>query len=120
MSAIKKSNEAILNIDKNIVNALNKQRPNDKILKVLSNKFAVVKPAYINGNFDEPQVCGLHNGIIYFYGYVKTIENFYEDIVKPKYNKYEYTHLNNNTIKKTFIKVNRYKSLYVKILKLLK
>ena len=64
---IKKSNVAVLNIDINIKDALKNQRKDDKIIKVLSNKFALVQASYTNGTFTEPQICGLHNGVIYFY-----------------------------------------------------
>ncbi len=51
----------------NIEEALKELRPEDKVVKILSNKFAVVQSAYENGTFDTPSVCGLDKHTIYFY-----------------------------------------------------
>ena len=114
-------------IDKNIVEALKNQRPNDKVIKILSNKFAIVQGAYIGGGFDVPAVCGLHNGTIYFYGNLDTIKQFYTNNIEPMQNEYigiYYDPFIQNgyktyKFKRKFIKHNRYKMQYRRILKLI-
>jgi len=53
----------------NIEQALKADRPTDKIIKILNNKFAIVQSAFTNGTFDVPSLCGLDNGKVYFYGH---------------------------------------------------
>lgn len=52
---------------KNIEQALIIDRPNDKIIKVLNNKYAIVSAVFDNGKFEKPQICFLNNGTIFFY-----------------------------------------------------
>lgn len=66
-------------IHKNITEAMGELRPNDKIVRVLSNKFAVVKAQFTSGNYDKPCIMGLHNGKIYTY--VMNV-NHWQDKVK--------------------------------------
>ena len=77
-----------MNIDKNITDALKNQRPNDKVIKVLSNKFAIVESSYTNGSFDKPKICGLHDNIIYFYGTIEGVKTFYLNYIEPKKNEF--------------------------------
>lgn len=51
-----------------ISEALSVERPTDKIVKVLSNKFAIVESPFENGRYDKPKVCGIENNKIYFCG----------------------------------------------------
>lgn len=51
----------------NIVDALKELRPNDKPVKVLSNKFAIVMPAYEDGGFADKTVMGLDKDVVYSY-----------------------------------------------------
>jgi len=51
----------------NIQQALIIQRPDDIIVKVINNKWAIVKAAFDNGEFEKEQICFLSNGTIYFY-----------------------------------------------------
>lgn len=54
---------------KTILEALESERPNDKIIKTLSNKFAIVQSVYENGTYEDcHSIAGLDNGTIYFYG----------------------------------------------------
>lgn len=53
---------------KNIEEALKSDRPNDKVVRIINNKFALVQSAFTNGQFDDTSLCGLDNGTIYFYG----------------------------------------------------
>jgi hypothetical protein len=50
-----------------IEEALAELRHEDKVVKILSNKYAVVQSAFIGGGYDTPSVCGLHKNKIYFY-----------------------------------------------------
>lgn len=52
---------------KNIEQALVIERPFDKVLRIVDNKWAIVMSAYDNGTFAEPSLCYLDNGVIYFY-----------------------------------------------------
>lgn len=52
---------------KNIEEALRELRPEDKVLKILSNKYAVVQSRFIGGGLDTPSVCGLNESKIHFY-----------------------------------------------------
>ena len=52
---------------KNIVEAINKLRPGDRIDKVISNKFAIVSPLCTNGNFADKTIMGLDNGKVFSY-----------------------------------------------------
>jgi hypothetical protein len=52
---------------KNIEEALKVLRPNDLVDTILSNKFAIVQPAYDNGRYDSTHVCGLNESEIHFY-----------------------------------------------------
>lgn len=117
-------------MDKNIIDALKNQRPGDKIIKILSNKFAIVQSSYTDGTFDDDDsVCGLHNGTIYFYGKLSIINNFYINIVEPMQNEYVTTYFDTYSRKSNgflsydykvrFVKHNRYKMQYRRILKLL-
>lgn len=55
---------------KNISEALKAERPNDVIVKILNNKFAIVKCAYENGKIEiESSICSLDNNKIYFHGH---------------------------------------------------
>jgi hypothetical protein len=58
-----------MKVFKNIHEALLNDRPNDKIVKVLSNKFAIVQSVFTNGEFDTMSLCELNNGVIYFRGH---------------------------------------------------
>lgn len=62
---------------KNISEALQNERPYDKVIEILSNKFAVVKIACTNGTYmQEHEIMGLGgNGIVYGYGKKSTIKN---------------------------------------------
>lgn len=51
----------------NIEEALKELRPEDKVVKILNNKFAVVQSSFIGGGYDTPSVCGLYKNTIYFY-----------------------------------------------------
>lgn len=51
---------------KNITEALKIERPNDKVVEVLSNKFAIVKPAFIGGGFGDSYVMGIGKGTTVF------------------------------------------------------
>ena len=110
-------------IDKNITDALKNQRPNDKVIKILSNKFAIVKSSFTDGTFDKPKICGLHNGIVYFYGALDYIKKYITNTIEPMQN--EYTTTAYNTVnggiryKTKFVKHNRFKMQYRRILKLI-
>lgn len=52
---------------KNIEQALIINRPDDKIVKILNNKYAIVNAAFDNGTFDKDVICFLSNGTVYFY-----------------------------------------------------
>lgn len=59
---------------KNIEEALKVERPNDEVVKILSNKFAIVRPALIGGGFADEQIMGISNSTtVYSYGSVKNI-----------------------------------------------
>jgi len=47
--------------------ALATLRPQDKVVKILSNKFAIVQAAFEDGKLDSPCVCGLNEDKIEFY-----------------------------------------------------
>ena len=52
----------------NIIEAMKEQRPDDKIIKVLSNKFCIAKCKCMDGSFTkENYYFGLDNGKIYSY-----------------------------------------------------
>lgn len=54
---------------KNIVEALEVERPGDKILKQLSNNFAIVQSMYENGTYeDQASIMGLSKNIPMCYG----------------------------------------------------
>ena len=52
---------------KSIEEALPHLRPGDKLVKVLSNKFAFVEPVYTDGKFAPKSLMGLHNNVIHTY-----------------------------------------------------
>lgn len=54
---------------KTIQEALAAERPTDRIVKVLSNKFAIVESLFENGTYDVPAVAGLcYDQKIKFFG----------------------------------------------------
>ena len=52
---------------KSIEEALPILRPGDKLVKVLNNKFAFVKPVYENGKFGDERLMGLNDNTIFTY-----------------------------------------------------
>ena len=108
----------------NILNALKTQRPNDKVIKILSNKFAIVEAAYTDGTYSKKSVYGLHNKIVYCYGQLDRIENFYTSHLEGLKNGYQQTAYDRPEggiiYKRHFIKHNRQKRQYRKILNLIK
>jgi hypothetical protein len=61
----------------NISEALKTQRPNDRVIKILSNKFAIVQSIYDNGSFEDlHSLCGLDNGTVFFYGKAEAFGKF--------------------------------------------
>jgi len=72
---------------KTIQAALIVDRPNDQIIKIFNNKFAIVKSAFDNGKFSEPQICFLNNGIIYFFpAELKELKKYIEYIFRLYWN----------------------------------
>jgi hypothetical protein len=79
----------------NIKDALKNQRPNDKIVRVLSNKYAIIKASFTNSTFDNESICGLKNGVIFCYCLsVKNKDIFFKKV------------LSEPNIRKTFIAYN--------------
>ena len=63
----------------NISELFKKERPTDRIIKVLSNKFLLAQCMYDNGTFAKAAtVFGLDNGKFYSYGHTdnNTLESF--------------------------------------------
>jgi hypothetical protein len=54
----------------NISDALKVLRPEDKVIKIISNKYAIIRSAYEGGGFDEPHICGLYKNKIVSYCYM--------------------------------------------------
>jgi len=103
-----------------IKDAIKQLRPNDNIVKILSNKFAIVNPAYTDGTFDVNTLIYLDNGIIYSLGYAKNIKKFYQENYKPLPNfKKTYTYLINGKVKTSIIDYRKTKHTYRKAIQLL-
>jgi hypothetical protein len=110
---------------KNIREALINERPTDKIVSILSNKYAIVQSLYTNGVYSEPSICGLDKNKIYFYGNIYR-DNTWKNLKAYIVNKvltmpnHENRMTGYNHIKEYVLKsVNnkRYKKNYRKILK---
>ena len=84
-----------------IKDAIKQQRPNDAIVNILSNKFAIVNAAYTDGTFENVNILiYLDNGIVYTLGYAKNVKKFYQENYKPLPNfKKVYTYLINGKVK---------------------
>jgi len=96
---------------KNVKDALKELRSTDKIESVLSNKFAIVKSLYENGDYSEPAICGLIDQKIKFFGELEGIEgNLKKRINTPKissyriYNKEKACYINKKSNNREFIK----------------
>lgn len=72
---------------KDIKTALESERPNDKIVKILSNKFAIVQSMYENGKFAEISICGLEDQKIFFDHMNKFFIQSGAQRIEPDYNK---------------------------------
>lgn len=60
---------------KSIAEALPIERPGDKVVKILSNKFAIVRPVFENGKFAEEYIMGIGSGnTIYSHGLVQNMK----------------------------------------------
>lgn len=111
---------------KNIEQALLAERPTDKVVKILSNKFAIVQTMFTDGKFDAPSLCGLNKKTIYFYGHEDIkggfgfVKQYAKKVVDEMPNaqnvSISYTHLPYYVVTKRSNK--RYKKAYRKILKL--
>lgn len=52
----------------NIEQAMAEQRPHDKIVRILNNKFCIARSQFTDGSFQkEPSYFGLDNGKVYSY-----------------------------------------------------
>lgn len=68
---------------KNIEEALKVQRPNDEVVKILSTKFAIIKPALMGGGFGEPFIVGISGGLnVFSFGSLKHIEYTCESVAR--------------------------------------
>lgn len=76
--------QQIVTIYTNIEEALKHERPTDKVVKIINNKFAIVKPMYTDGSFSDENYCalGTDGKTIYFYCSVKGLKRYYESFVK--------------------------------------
>lgn len=100
--------------------SFNEQRPNDKIVRFLSDKFLIGKAALINGGFDYEGMYGLINGKIYYFGYADSVSRnsikLRIESMKP-FDK-QLTHYKNNQSKVIVIDNRDYISLYKELLNL--
>ena len=111
---------------KNITEALKVERPTDKIIKILSNKFAIVKCMYTDGTYEkESHVMGIGKGTTVFsHGTLSTMKAWCRrvqeypnikksgwDMINPQTGR-RYYHIYNENFRK-------YKQTYRKIAKLI-
>lgn len=70
---------------KNIAIALKNERPTDKVVKILDNKFAIVKSIYTNGKFSEHSyIMFLDECTVYtFWAYAKVRDRINEILDLP-------------------------------------
>ena len=62
---------------KNIEEALKVERPEDKVVKILSNKFAIVRPIFTNGTYHLETIMGLGSGTtVYSYGLLMNMKTW--------------------------------------------
>lgn len=110
---------------KTIEEALKVERPKDIVVKILSNKFAIVKAAYENGKFDEDlKIMGIDGGttVYSFCSLVDAKERAREIEDKPnvygksicydfpankKYAIWLYKHIDRRKYKQSFRKISR-------------
>lgn len=71
---------------KNIEEAMKVERPGDKIVKVLSNKFAIVQSVFTDGKFDtEKTVMGIGKGTeVYTFGYLSNMKRHCEQVERSR------------------------------------
>lgn len=58
---------------KNIEEALKVERPDDKVVKILSNKFAIIKSKFTNGTYDRQTIAGINGGTTVYH--ISSVEN---------------------------------------------
>lgn len=110
---------------KTIEEALKVERPKDIVVKILSNKFAIVKAAYENGKFDEDlKIMGIDGGttVYTFCSLIEVKERAREIESKPnvfgqsicydfpankKFGLWLYKHIDRRKYKQSFRKINR-------------
>ena len=106
----------------NIIDAMKQQRPHDKIVRVLSNKFAVVKAGYTNGTTEIlTTLMFLNNGIVYTLNYLSSIKSTYEKHYKTLPNiTTKYWYLTNGKTKRVISDNRKLKHTYRQAIELIK
>jgi hypothetical protein len=66
---------------KNISEALPIERPDDKIVKIIDNKFAIIKPMFTDGTYDKPSIMYLHINCIHTFGKLSLIKDIIDDVL---------------------------------------
>jgi len=62
---------------KTIEEALKVERPTDKVIKILSNKFAITQPMFENGKFAQSYIMGIGKGTTVFsYGSLENMKDW--------------------------------------------
>jgi len=105
-----------------IQDAMKQQRPHDKIVGVLSNKFAVVKAGYTNGGYETlTTLMFLDNGNVYTLNYLNNIKRAYEKHYKTLPNiTTKHWYLTNGKTKSVINDNRKIKHTYRKAIELLK
>lgn len=68
---------------KTIEEALKIERPTDKVIKILSNKFAITQPIYENGKFAPSYVMGIGKGTTVFsYGSLVNMKDWCRSVAE--------------------------------------
>jgi hypothetical protein len=110
---------------KNIEEALKVERPDDMIIKILSNKFAIVKSKYTDGTYSREYVMGIGKGTgVFSYGSLEFMKTTCERVAKYPNCTHIGWYLINPQTKMTYYKVihskqSKYKQCYRKISKLI-
>lgn len=111
---------------KSIEEALKIERPTDKVVQILSNKFAIVKSMYTDGTFEpKPTVMGIGKGTgVFAFGKLENMKVWCNRVeTLPKIEHVGWWLINPQT-KQQYYKIvhsknSKYKQNYRKILKLI-
>jgi hypothetical protein len=67
---------------KTIEDALKVKRPSDKVVKILDNKFAIVRSMFENGTYHKKQIMFLENNTVYLFCSLDVVYDYIDEIQK--------------------------------------